>query len=278
MRFGICCGPGSFAPQVVNQPLSEVPALLDRICEAGAEYVEFPVGAVSPFDSEAKFEELLKTMQKAPLRAEAFNSFIPAQHRITGPDVKLADALAFCRTSLRRCKLLGGEVVVLGSSGARRYPAGFDAQRAQAQFVKFVREVAAIAGEIGIVVALEPLNSKEDNLLTSVAQGMALCQKLEHPNIQLLADSFHMFEDNEPFDVLPRVRSRLVHVHVASRRRGVPGAAPEDVPDFAGFFGGLRRAGYDSRCSFEGRFDDINAQCKPLLGWLRTQWRDRATV
>ncbi len=53
MKFGICCGPGSFAPQVEGQSLSALPRLMEVMQEAGADYVEFGVSSV--MGSEAEF-------------------------------------------------------------------------------------------------------------------------------------------------------------------------------------------------------------------------------
>src|SRR5947209_3227972 len=120
MRFGICCGPGSFAADVASHPKSSVARLMETMQAAGADYVEFAVGSVMPDGGEAEFETLRAELEPYPLRVEAFNSFIPGTHRITGPDAASQRALDYCRTALRRCKALGGEVVVLGSAGARR--------------------------------------------------------------------------------------------------------------------------------------------------------------
>ncbi|HEY3324039.1 MAG TPA: sugar phosphate isomerase/epimerase [Planctomycetota bacterium] len=274
MRFGICCGPGSFAPQVKDQPLSSVPALMEMLRAAGADYVEFPVGAVSPAQPEETFKPLLEEMARSPLRAEAFNSFIPAQHRITGPDVNLPGVLEYCRTALRRCKALGGQVVVLGSSGARKIAPDFERSRAEEQFIAFGKALGPIAAEIGIDVAIEPLNRKEDNLIQTVQCGARLMDAIGQPRIRLLADLYHIAEENEPLTQITAAGKRLCHVHVADRGRVAPGYSQTGEEDFVGFFRALRKAGYDQRCSFEGRLDDIASQSKPLLEHLKKRWAE----
>ncbi|MBV9865253.1 MAG: sugar phosphate isomerase/epimerase [Abitibacteriaceae bacterium] len=277
MKFGICCGPGSFAPQVEGQPLSAVPPLMEGLQAAGADYVEFGVGAVMPAGGEAEFEKLRTALEPYPLKVEAFNSFIPAKHRITGPDVQLQEVLDYCRTALTRCQVLGGEVVVLGSAGARKVPAGFDPQEAEQQFIHFCRELGAVASEVGIDIAIEPLNSQEDNLILTVEQGARIMDEVGHPRIQLLADLYHMIEENEPVTAVAAAGKRLRHTHVADLGRVAPGYATEGEADFTGFFRNLRQTGYDARCSFEGKFDDITAQSKPLIDLLRQRWQEAAT-
>jgi sugar phosphate isomerase/epimerase len=276
MKLGICCGPGSFVPQADADPLESLPRLVEILREAGADYIEFPVGAVMPEGGEAEFEKLRATLQSAPLRVEAFNSFIPATHRITGPDVDLPRVLEYCRTALVRCKTLGGDVVVLGSAGARKVPDGFDKDIAEQQFIEFARQLGPVAEEAGITITIEPLNSKEDNLILSVEHGARLVDTIAHTHIKLLADFYHMFEENEPVENVAAAGDRLRHTHLADLGRVAPGYADNGEADFTGFFRSLRRAGYDRiaapRCSFEGRFDDIATQSGPLLALLRQRW------
>lgn len=272
MKFGICCGPGSFAPQVKGQPLSALPQLMESMAEAGADYVEFGVGAV--MGSEEDFNLLREALAPLPLKVEAFNSFIPAQHRITGPDVKLDEALNYCRTAMARCRAIGADVIVLGSGGARRVPEGFEREQALAQFVEFGRALGPLAEEAGIDIAIEPLNKREDNLINSVAHGARLVDEIGHPRIQLLADLFHMFEDGESLYSVTMAGSKVKHTHVADLGRVPPGFASGGEANFKGFFRHLKGAGYEARCSFEGSFADIAAQSKPLLDLLKQRWHE----
>ncbi len=275
MRFGICCGPTNLAQEGEDISTS-VARLMTLMQEAGADYVEFGVGATLPEGSEADWEALHAAVTSQPLRVEAFNSFIPGHHRITGPDVNLQRVLDYCRTALPRCKALGGEVVVLGSAGARKVPEGFSHDKARQQFIQFCRELNPIAEEAGITIALEPLNTKEDNFLLSVGDGAQLVDEIEQPRIQLLADLYHMAEEKEPMQNVAQAGARLKHTHLADIGRVAPGFATEGEEDFIGFFRALRTAGYDARCSFEGRFDDMSTQAKPALALMKQRWQESA--
>ena len=265
MRFGICCHPSSLGASAAT--FSEDVATLKN---AGVAYLEFPVAAIA---AEEDFLCLQSRLRGAALKVEAFNGFLPAQQRITGPDVNLQSVLSFCRLVLPRCKALGAEVVVLGSSGARKVPAGFDFQKAENQFMEFCCELAPVAAETDIVICIEPLNSREDNLILSVARGAEIVDEVGHPNIQLLADFYHMMEENEPLENVVNANGRLRHTHLADVGRVAPGFAVEGEADFAGFFRALHAAGYGgstlfARCSFEGSFEDMMAQTPHLVAFL----------
>jgi sugar phosphate isomerase/epimerase len=272
MKFGLCCSPQTLAyshPQFQDN--------IARLRQVGAEYLEFPVAATSPEGDAREFDALRSALENAPLRIEAFNSFLPAHHRITGPSVDLKNVLSFCRVALERCKALGGEVVVLGSAGARKVPEGFDPKQAEKQFVQFCRELGPLAAEIGGMICIEPLNAREDNLILSVEHGARIVDEIAHPNVQLLADLYHIELEGEPLENIAAAGTRLRHTHVADVGRVAPGFAAQGEADFRGFFAALNRAGYDkstpaARCSFEGSYDDIFVQAKPLISLLRERY------
>lgn len=120
-----------------------------------------------------------------------------------------------------------------------------------------------------ITIAIEPLNRSEDNLINSVAAGAAIVNAVDHPNIKLLADFYHMFHDNEATADVAVVGERLRHAHLADLGRVAPGFASEGEADFVGFFRALNAANYDARCSFEGKATDLVAQTKPILAHMK---------
>ena len=258
MKFAICC-----APDALGDPTRT----LDILAEAGADYLEWGVGAA--MKSETVWESLRAIVADGPLKPEVFNSFIPATHRLTGPDVDLQGALDYASEAMRRCRALGANIVVLGSGGARRLPDGWDEARGLDQFTTFCRELGPRAAEHGITVAIEPLNKTEDNLINSVAAGAAIVDAVAHPNIQLLADFYHIFHDDEAVEDVAKVGERLVHAHLADLGRVAPGYAPDGEADFVGFFRALNAAGYDARCSFEGKTDDLAAQAGPIIAHMQ---------
>lgn len=276
MRFGVCCGPGSFAPEVKNQPPVPVSDLLAMLTASGADFAEFCVGAVTPDEPDSVFDALHREVSKHALRVEAFNSFIPAKYPITGPHAGRAAALDYCRRALPRCRALGGEVVVLGSGAARRFPQDFPHEKAEAQFVAFCSELGPIAEANSIVIAIEPLNSSDDNLCVRVDHGARIVDAVGHPNIRLLADMFHIAYEKEPYENMYHAGARLRHIHLADVGRVAPGYAAIGEENFIGLFKILRQIGYTGRCSFEGKFDDINAQTPAMMAFLRKRWEQSA--
>lgn len=268
MKFGICTSPSALGEQFLEN--------IAKLEAAGAQYLEFPVAAVTPTEDDKEFAQLKAKLADSPLSVEAFNGFLPATQRITGAEVDLPAVLEFTRVALSRCKAIGGDVVVLGSAKARSVPEGFDAAHAREQFIEFCHGVAPIAQNEGVTIVIEPLNAKEDNLILSVAEGAKIVDEVNHPAIQLLADFYHMMEENEPLQHVRDAKDRLRHTHLADIGRVVPGFSPEGEADFVGFFGALKDSGYTqretARCSFEGRSEDLFTQAAPMLALLRERY------
>lgn len=260
MKFGICCAPGA---------LGEPARLLDILTEAKADYVEWTVGSVMA--SDAEFARLQSVLENSTLKPEAFCAFLPPHHRITGPDVNLSEVLDYATEAMRRVKILGGEIIVLGSGGARKVPAGFSMDDARRQFVEFAKELGPHATEIGVTIVVEPLNKSEDNLITSVTQGAEIVLEINRPSIQLLADFFHMNEENESTQSIRDAGDLLKHTHLADTGRVAPGFASVEA-DFLAFFGALKAINYDARCSFEGKTDDLARQAAPILAHMRARY------
>ena len=258
MKFGICCAPNA---------LGEPAHLLEIMQSAGADYVEWTIGSLMA--SDAEFEKLQGVVANSALKPEAFCVFLPPHHRITGPDVNLGAVLEYADEALRRASALGGEIVVLGSGAARKVPAGFSMDEALAQFTRFARELGPIAQNHGVTMTIEPLNKGEDNLVNTVSHGAQIVDAVNHPNIQLLADFYHMFTDDEPISNVHNARARIKHAHLADLNRVAPSFSKEGEADFVGFFGALKAIGYDERISFEGKTEDLAAQARAIIAHMK---------
>ncbi len=275
MQWGLCLDP---ALLFQRRDEGTADALWRVLQEADVDYLELPVYRV--MGTETEFDALREMVAAAPLPVRAFNSFLPGTQRITGPDVHWDAVLDYCRVALARGRALGGDVVVLGSAGARSVPAGFDPAQATRQFCEFCRLLGPVADDAGMDIAIEPLNASEDNLILSVAQGARLVDEIDHPRIRLLADFYHMNEEHESVDAVAAAGARLRHAHLADLGRVAPGSAPDGEADFIGFFRALRQSGYAkqpyARCSFEGKLESIEAQTPPMMRLLRTRWQESA--
>jgi sugar phosphate isomerase/epimerase len=162
-------------------------------------------------------------------------------------------------------------VVVFGSSGARNVPAGFPMDEAWSQLRRLLVELGPIAGEHGITIVIEHLNRGESNILNSIADGWRMAQEVAHPRIRVLADAYHVRQENEDPAILAQVTPPVAHVHVAERAERI--FPTGDDAALAAFFRQLRATGYAQRVSIEGYTKDFSTDaaralrvCRALTG------------
>ncbi len=251
MQFGICS-------PIANAEIAHA---------AGFDFVEPTVRSLSPLDPD--FDAIRAPFDSAPLPTPVFNVFVPTEIRLTGPDVAWARVENYLGAAIGRVAALGGQAIVFGSGGARNVPDGFAQAEANNQLARFLRLAGDVAEREEVTIVIEPLNSRDSNIVTSVVEGMQLAQAADHPRVRLLADLYHMMEDDEPLENITTCAQWLDHVHVADTTRGAPGEG--DYP-YGEFFRRLHGGGYSGRISIECRWDDLAAQAAPAVKFLRRMW------
>ena len=234
---------------------------------AGFDFIEPTVRSLSPLDPD--FDAIRAPFDSAALPTPVFNVFVPSEVPVTGPNVEWERVESYLEAAIGRVAAVGGEKIVFGSGGARNVPDGFDKEEAFTQLARFLRLAGNVAVRNGVTIVIEPLNSRDSNIITSVVEGMRLAQAADHPRVRLLADLYHMMEDDEPLENITACAEWLDHVHVADTGRGAPGEG--DYP-YAEFFRRLREGGYSGRISIECRWDDLEAQAGPAGRFLRRMW------
>jgi sugar phosphate isomerase/epimerase len=246
---------------------------LEEVLLAKPDFIEEHIqNFLKPAEPDAAVAETLGRARKSPVPVVAANCFLPGSLKCTGPDVNLDALLRYAAVTFPRAKAAGMEVLVFGSGGARRYPEGFDQQRAFGQFVELLRKLGPIAQEAGVIIVVEPLHRGETNLINSVAEGAEAARAAAHPNIQLLADIFHMLRDNEPAGEIAKHGKLLRHVHLAEKeKRTAPGVMGDD---FRPYFAALKQAGYDHRLSLECNWTNRKEECVRAMQVMRSQWKE----
>jgi D-psicose/D-tagatose/L-ribulose 3-epimerase len=89
-----------------------------------------------------------------------------------------------------------------------------------------MRQAAEYAGSRDILLTIEPINRYEVGLIHSVADAIALAQRVDHPACRAMGDTFHM--QIEEGDGIPNAIRRaghywFQHLHLADNTREAPG-------------------------------------------------------
>ncbi|MBV7328017.1 sugar phosphate isomerase/epimerase [Chloroflexi bacterium TSY] len=234
--------------------------------ESGFDYIECTVVSMLGEEDEATFAPVLAQHRSSAIPTSAFNVFLPRTIPVVGPEVDQDRVKRYVDVSLRRARSAGAKTVVFGSGGSRSIPEGFSRADATEQIVDFLKMVGPVAAKNEITIAIEPLNKRESNIINSVTEGVEFAEKADHPAIRVLADFYHMDEDNEPLDNILKCKDWLAHIHVADTDRGAPGTGSYPYAEFVSL---LQQAGYDGMVSIECRWDDFATQLGPSGEFLR---------
>lgn len=136
-------------------------------------------------------------------------------------------------------------------------------------YVRALEQLAPHAEAAGVTITVEPLNRYEMHLLNTVADGIAIAERVGSPNVKVLADVFHM--NIEEDNVAASIRAAgdwIGHVHFADNQRAHPGTGSTD---FGAIFGALRDIGYAGSTALECRMRGDPAQAlRQCAAYLRT--------
>lgn len=258
MQLGICADPATLA--TVPTPLT-------------FEFIEGHVqNFLKPEATEAEFTSNLRALRQCARKMPAANCFLPADLKVTGPNVDAARLDRYVTTAFRRAQEAGMHIIVFGSAGARMVPEGFPSGRAFEQFVDLLTRIAPLAAAKGVTIAVEPLQRSECNFINTILEGAAVVERVRHPQVRLLVDIFHMARNGESPDDIVKVGRHVHHVHIAENRdRAAPGVHGED---FRAFFRALKKIGYDDLLTIEAIWQDLPRQTAPAIAELRRQLVD----
>lgn len=231
---------------------------------AGVGVCEFKLPEGEDDDAVAK---LRSSGLRATICLPAVLSVLPLP-RLEGPSDHEERVAAIC-SGIRRLAAFD-PVTCICLTGPR---GELDADRARAIAVEGLREIARVADDVGVGIALEPIHSsiRDDwTLVTTLPETLELLEEVGAANLKILYDVWHLWDTP---DVLADTRANaglFAGVHVNDWRRDTRGwndrVLPGDgVIDLPAILSALAEGGYSGwfdleifsdNGSFEDAYDD----------------------
>ena len=116
-----------------------------------------------------------------------------------------------------------------------------------------------------IKLGIEPLNRYETDFINTVDEGLELCRLVNHPNIGLLLDVYHMnIEEKNMIKSIKKASNKIFHFHVAENDRGIPGTG---TLNFNEIFKTLMSIGYNKNVTLEMFIQANQNTSKDLFTW-----------
>jgi D-psicose/D-tagatose/L-ribulose 3-epimerase len=152
--------------------------------------------------------------------------------------------MSYVDSTLDRCRQLGADIVVWGSAGSRNVPEGYSRE--------FLRTAGGIARSKNIVLAIEPLRRQESNIINSGVEALRLVREVQHPNVKMIIDYYHLRQENEDLEILRTARDEIVHLHFANPNGRIWPKRQDEDPQYSRFFELVKRIDFHGGISIEG--------------------------
>lgn len=238
--------------------------IMERIKAAGFDGVEIPMFTGTEADYRQLAGELKRLQLGSTVVAVATPEFNPVS-----PDAadrqKAVDRLKWC---LDMCALMGSDVLC----GPYHSPLGVftgtgPTEDEKKRCVEVLRAGAEHAAKLKIKIALEFICRFESYFLTTAQDAIDIAQRVDHPALGLLYDTFHAnIEEKDPPGAVLKMGKRLYHVHISENDRGTPGTGNVQ---WAETFRALKRIEYDGWMTIEAF-----GRSMPEIAAATRVWRD----
>jgi len=139
--------------------------------------------------------------------------------------------------------------------------------------VEVLRRLGEQARASNITIGLEVVNRYESNVLNTAAQAVALCKRIDSPQVKVHLDTYHMnIEENDCATAMIETGEYLNYLHIGESHRGYLGSGSINFDDV---FRGVVQSGYTGPITFESFSSAVvNEELASILGIWRNLWTD----
>lgn len=217
---------------------------LKRIKSFGYESIE-----ISGEPTQYKADDVRKLLKQYGIRCWGSVTLTLGERNLAAKnEEQRAKSIDYVKGVVRFAHELGGEeVTIVPATVGKIIPDG-TAQEEWRWVVEALREVYGLAEQLGVRMALEPLNRFETYFLNRADQALALAEEVG-PNCGVCLDAFHLnIEEADLFAAIRKTGDRIADFHVADNNRMAPG---QGALDWRRIVETLREAGYDGALTVE---------------------------
>jgi D-psicose/D-tagatose/L-ribulose 3-epimerase len=227
----------------INESLFPV---LEQIKAAGYDGVEVPIFDTNP-DHWTSWRKKLDELQ---LDRVAVTINGPDHHQISQDPAMRQKTLERNKQALDCAAVLGSQLLTGPYHSALGVFTGSPASGEERSWaIENLHALAEHAQSNGIIMGLEYLNRFESYLVSCADELIALVDEVNHPNCQLMFDSFHAnIEETDLGEAIRKMGKRLVHVQLSENHRGTLGSGHVE---FESILSALSSIGYSGMISIE---------------------------
>jgi D-psicose/D-tagatose/L-ribulose 3-epimerase len=195
-----------------------------HVARLGFDLLEVPIENTSDLD----YKKAAAIVKDLGLSTSVCAAMSPDRDLLHADASVRATGMSYVKHCIDAAQTLGAVNVVgpLYSAVGRTWQATPDERKKDLDLlVGELKELAAYAGDRGVVICVEPLNRFETSFLNLASQAIEVVDRVDHRGCGLLLDTFHMnIEEQSIGDAIRAAGPRLKHLHTCENDRGTPGA------------------------------------------------------
>jgi D-psicose/D-tagatose/L-ribulose 3-epimerase len=131
--------------------------------------------------------------------------------------------------------------------------------------VEGLKELAKVAEDCNVKIAIEPLNRFETYFLNTAEDAVKLVEEVESPYVGIHLDTFHMnIEEKNLYEAIKHAGKYLFHVHTCENDRGTPG---EGHVEWDEVFRALREVNYQGALVIESFVPGVKEIARAASIW-----------
>jgi D-psicose/D-tagatose/L-ribulose 3-epimerase len=233
-----------------KDPCKDLAGLVLHVAFLGFGAVELPLNRVSEWDYSGIAKSLRKTGLELTLCAQLSNGLDGSSL----DEGTRQQTIQYLQNGLEVGAKLGAKVLagpLYGGSGKRH----FLPPKEKAAELRRAADTLSIlchqAEQVGVKLALEPVNRYRTSVVNTAAQAMDLVNQIGSSALGILFDSYQAnIEESDPIAALESILTagKLFHFHACENHRGAPGSGHID---WKSYLKALKAGGYTGHLTME---------------------------
>ncbi|GAB5554195.1 MAG: sugar phosphate isomerase/epimerase [Saprospiraceae bacterium] len=240
--------------------------LFPKIRRMGFDAVEIPIEYPEMIDAK-KVKKALTDEGLKPIICGAFGPSRDLTHEDSTVQKQCFEYLKHC---FEFCNVVGANFLagpMYSAVGKARMLPPEKRKEEWSLAVDNLHKVCKMAKAKELLIALEPLNRFETDLVNTTADVVRMVKDIDHPSAKVMVDSFHMtIEESDLEAAILAAGDLLIHVQVSENYRGTPGTG---LTPWKAFAKGLSKINYQGTISIESFTPEIKELAGAVCFWKK---------
>lgn len=184
----------------------------DEIRRAGFDYAELDMPEIEALSDE-ELDRFCAHVKETGFEIPNGARILPiTEPTFFVPGFQVSSLESYVASSCAKCAKVGIKTILFGN-GKARWLIDEDSLSREQVFVDFMRMLCDTAAGQGQQILIEPLGPKYSNYMNTVPEAVRVIEKVNRPNLFVMADLRHFVWSGESFEDVVKYRDIVKHIH-----------------------------------------------------------------